>query len=213
MTPTFFTDGFLGNTLSFCSKSELFRVKFCYFFSYFEMNMSYSLPKMLLLVSVIGTSWPLKAVGFFSCIVALVTDASRDHFRVYYIDCCRYSVRFNWSYSVFSSNMTPVTLPLGTSWPLEAVWFFSCIVVLVADVSRDHFRVYYIDWYRYSVRFNWNYIIFSFNMTPVTLPLGTLWPLGAVGFFPCIVALVTNVSRDHFRVYYTELKRYSVRFD
>ena len=152
----------------------------------------------------LGTSWPLEAAGLFPCIVSVVTDVSRDHFRVYYIEWGRYSVRFNWNYTVFSCNMTLVTLPLSTSWPLEVVGFFLCIVSSVTDVSRDHLWVYYIEWGRYSVRFNWNHIVYSWNMTPVTLPLGTSWPLEAVGFFPCIVSLVTDVSRDHFRVYYIE---------
>jgi len=140
-------------------------------------------------------------------------DVSRDYFMVYYIVWWRYLIRFDWNYIVYLYNMTTVTLPLGTSWPLEAVGYFPCIVTLVTDVSRDYIMVYYTAWWRYFVRFDWNYIVYLYNMTAVTLPLGTSWPLEALECFPCIVTLVTDVSRDYFDEYYTYFGPYSVRFD
>ena len=124
-----------------------------FFRVFWEVYVRFS-AKMLVLVSVMGTSWPLEAVGFFPCIVNLVTDASRDYFRVYYIAGCRYFVRFNWNYIVFLCNISAVTLPLGTSWPVVAVGFFPCILIMVTDESRDNLDVYYTECGLYFVRFN-----------------------------------------------------------
>jgi len=216
MTPGGCRFFFLYCYLSYGRITWLFRVYFidwCGYFVRFNWNYIVYLYNMTPVTLPLGTSWPLEAIGFFPCIIALVTDVSRDHFGVYFIDWCRYLVRFDWNYIVYLYNMTIVTLSLGTSWPLEAVGFFPCIVTVITDVSRDNFGVYFIDWCRYLVRFDWNYIVYLYDMTIVTLPLGTSWPLEAVGFFPCIVTLVTDVSRDNFGVYFIDWCRYLVRFD